>query len=449
MARQLLEPILDNGVPNPFYFEGRLLTAAALREDQDAHRTRQAHLGRALGHGVVHGLWVRLESAGSSAEAPRLSINAGLAINGKGQTLELPAREVVALARESKPRAEATGLFRTCEPPATQVEATGEGFYVLVLAPASGFRGRAPASGLSEPKAGGGCGSRWAVEGVRLRLEPIDPLAVAELSAETRQLLQDELLGATGEAGRSRLRNVVAHLCLGTEPLAGFAADPFARRSAPDGGTEAALARYGALDDLAAAGRLTDCDVPLALVLWRTGGVEFVDNWAVRRRLAPPATAAPWPTLSGGRRRAEAEATLFQFQEQIAWLVRRVSNPGRIRARQYFRWLPPAGLVPIAGGGRRGVAAATFLDGVTTREPRIYVDGARLRELVETSFGQPPVDPAGGEFLWTYRVRQNHRLPSESGTDSPYLVFASGHMPYVGTARFDVARWDRANYENL
>jgi hypothetical protein len=327
------------------------------------------------------------------------------------------------------------------------VETPGFGFFVLVLSPASGFQGRAPFSGLSDPRAGSGCGRRWAVEGVRLRMVPLDPLAVAGLSPAVRTLLEDELLPSSTEANRSKLRNVVAHLCLGTEPLTTFAFEPFARDPLPGGGTEPALAHYGALDGLAAAGDLTDCDVPLALLHWPTAaGLDFADNWAVRRRLAPPTTSAAWPTLAGGRRPAEAEAAFFQFQEQLAALVQRVTAPTAISARDYFRWLPPAGQVQVAVPGRRGVSEFIFLGGLTTRQPSIYADGARLVELIRASLAQPPIDTVSGEFVWTYRVRLNDLLPGESGVELPYLVFASGHLPCVGTARFDLARWDRSNF---
>jgi hypothetical protein len=446
MTRQLLEAILDNGVSNPHYFEGRLLTAAALREDQDAHRARQRHLGRALGRGVVEGMWITIESTGGADAPPLLSVEGGLAINGNGQTLELPAREVVALARTVASAPTGAGLFRTCEPPTTQVQGAGEGFYVLTIAPASGFRGRAPMSGLSEPSAGSGCGSRSAIEGVRLRLVPLDPLAVAGPETATGRLLKDELLGVTSEAGLSRLRNVVAHLCLGTEPLSRFAVDPFARETLKDGGSEPALAHYGALDDLAAAGLLSDCDVPLAMLHWRVDGLVFVDNWSVRRRVASPAVAAAWPTSSGGRRRAEAEAVLFQFQEQLGALVARSSAPAAIRAIECFRWLPPVGFLPLPGGGRRGIARIGFFSGMTTREPLIYMDGARLSEFVSDALSRPPLRPDTSEFVWTYRARENHPLPGEIATTFPYLIFASGHVPFVGTARFDLARWDRSNF---
>jgi hypothetical protein len=451
MARNLLEPIFDGGVANPHYFEGRLLTAAALREEQDAQRAHHRRLGRALGPGIVDGLFVTVESPGSPTTAPLLAISAGLAINADGDTLELPAREVVALARTTDPARPEAGLFHTCPPPRAEVETPGFGFFVLVLSPASGFQGRAPFSGLSDPRAGSGCGSRWAVEGVRLRMVPLDPLDVTGLPDATRALLEDELLEAASEAGRSKLRNVVAHLCLGTLPLATFAADPFARDPLTGGGTEPALARYGALDDLLATGGLSGCDVPLALLHWPSAsGLGFADNWAVRRRLAPLATSAEWPTLTGGRRRAEAEAALFQFQEQLGLLVERSTVLASLRMRDYFRWVPPAGLVPLAAAGRRGLAHPAAWTGVSIRqpsprEPAIYIDGERVPELLRTALAHRPFDLESGEFLWTYHVRQNHPLPADGGGAPTCLVFASGHLPFAGTARFDLARWDRSS----
>jgi len=455
MARHLLEPILDGGIRNPYYFEGRLLTAEALRADQDAHRARQRHLGRALGAGVVEGLEVTIESRGDGDDPPVLSVAPGLAIDHRGDTVEIAACEAIALTRAPTADAEAPCLFRDCLPPSVGIESTGEGFYVLILSPASGYRERAPMSGLGEGKAGAGCGSRWVIEGVQLRLEPLDPLAASRVSDATRDLLQDELLGASDTAALSKLRNVLAHLCLGTEQLPGFAADPFARSVAPGGTTtRPALAGYGALDDLAVAGRLTDCDVPLALLDWRLGGIAWLDLWAVRRRPAPPARESDWPTLSGGRRQSEAEATLFQFQDQLAELLGDAPNPAAIRARDHFRWLPPAGLLPLAGAARPGVTHPTFWAGLVVRgvpvpdQPALFIDGARLRELLAGALVLPPIDLTSEEFLWALHVRQNQQLSASGAAPAPYLAFASGHHPFVGTARFDLARWDLANYSS-
>ncbi len=449
MARDLLEPILDGGIQNPHYFEGRLLTAEALSADQAAHRARQRRLGRAVGAGVVEGLRVTVAARGGEDTPPVLEIAPGLAINGKGDTLEIAACEAIALTRAPRRPETPACLFRDCIPPSVGIEVTGEGFYVLVLSPISGFRERAPMSGLSEPKAGPGCGSRWAVEGVQLRLEPLDPLAASGVSDATRGLLQTELLLAATEAGRSKLRNVLAHLCLGTEQLPGFAIDPFARAVAPGGGsTRPALAAYGALDDLLAAGRLSDCDVPLALLDWRLDGLSWLDNWAVRRRPSRPATAADWPTLSSGaagRRRAEAEAVLFQFQDQLAELLRDSPNPPAIRARDYFRWLPAAGLLPQATAAAAGFVPA-FFDPLPHRDPIEYLNGEQVGAALGLSFAYEPIDLAEPEMVWLYVPWQQETARAAGATSRSYLLFASAHLPPFAVARFDVARWDFANY---
>jgi hypothetical protein len=324
------------------------------------------------------------------------------------------------------------------------VERAGFGFFVLVLSPASGFQGSAPFSGMSDPRAGSGCGSRWAVEGVRLRMVPLDPLAVAGLSPAVRALLEDELLPPNTEANRSKLRNVVAHLCLGTEPRATFAADPFARDLLTGGGSEAALAHYGALDDLLASGALSDCDVPLALLHWPNAvGLDFADNWSVRRRLAPLPASPSFPTLSGGRRLAEAEASLFQFQEHLTALVDHAGLPSAIRAVDYFRWLPPAGLLPLAGAGRpRGVDPIGFFTALTARDA-IFLEGARLTALVASSFSYPAVDLTSGEMVWRFLVRENRQQPD---VYPPLLAFASGHVPFLGEAQFDLSYWNFSNF---
>ena len=444
MANALTTPLIELGIRNPHYFEGRLLTAAALRADQDAHRARQRQLGRALGAGVVEGLEVAIEDPGGGDAVPVLRVAGGLALNAKGQALEIrKEREDIALTEPPKPLPPGTDLFKDCRPPSQEAVPTGEGVYVLVLSPASDFRERAPMSSLGDTeKSGKGCGSRWAIEGVQLRLEPFDPLKAGGLGEDVHELLLD-VLGSSDLADLSLLRNVLAHLCFGTEALARWAADPFATE---DG--ESALAAYGALDDLRAAGRLTDCDVPLALLYWSGTGVRFVDNWSVRRRPMPSATAEDWPTVSGGRRRAEAEAVLFQFQDQLAEMLAAATVPTAIRAHEWFRWLPPAGVVPVSDFGVRGVADPGFFQDLTRREPNPFMDGARLRDLLHVASSYPPIDLASPEMLWVYQIRQNHPPPPPGGIEHPYLAFASGFMPFFGTARFDVARWDNANYSS-
>lgn len=57
-ARSLFDPVIDEGIRNPNWFEGRLLTAEAMRAKDKAERIRQRLLGRAIGAGIFEGLFV-------------------------------------------------------------------------------------------------------------------------------------------------------------------------------------------------------------------------------------------------------------------------------------------------------------------------------------------------------------------------------------------------------
>src|SRR3712207_3968263 len=101
MSRELLEPILQGGIRNTNYFNGRLLTAEDLKADQAATRRRQELLGQAIGEGVVSGLEVSIFSDGTDGNLPVLSLTPGLAINGEGQTLALNATLQVKLGQST------------------------------------------------------------------------------------------------------------------------------------------------------------------------------------------------------------------------------------------------------------------------------------------------------------------------------------------------------------
>jgi hypothetical protein len=153
---------------------------------------------------------------------------------------------------------------------------------------------------------------------------------------------------------------------------------------------------------------------------------------------------------------------LFQFQEHLADLIEEHSNPAGIRLKSFFRYLPPAGFLPMRDSGRpRGLRYEKLLEGITHREPveisggkrtrSLFTDGARILSLITTSFMFPAVDLSVAEVIWLYQVRQNHHdVPTDTITDKlPYMVFASGYMPFYGNARFDLSRWDYSNYGRI
>src|SRR5262249_1021071 len=135
----------------------------------------------------------------------------------------------------------------------------------------------------------------------------------------------------------NRMRNRIAYACFGVDDIASFARDPLGALSEP----------HTLLDDVQDK-TFADCDVPLAVLYWTaTGGVQFLDLWSVRRRLTHSRTATRFPALSD-KRLAASEAMVLQFQEQIAGLRRTLGQASSVVASDYFKFLPPVGVLPIA-----------------------------------------------------------------------------------------------------
>jgi hypothetical protein len=447
--RALTEAILDAGIQNTNFFNGRILNAGDLQTDQEANREQHEQLGAAIGAGVVRGLWVELATPGSGTAPPVVSIGQGLAFNANGQAVALPLDVQVALTSVASPLPVDAGLFTDCVPPSTSTVPLQAGIYILVATPASGFSGRAPMFSFGDVTAATGCGSRYAVEGVRFRLVQLDVTKLTRLSPDTRNAIAAPTVGLmskTDAASLSKLRNWLAHLCLGTEEAADFPTDPFSRTNG-----QSPYLTYGAIDALLAAGELSPGDVPLAQLYWTVQGVQFLDRWSVRRRAIPPPVTTTWPLPDSARRRALAEATFLQFQEQVDAL--RSSGAGQTalavaNALDYFRYLPPAGFLPLAGGSFAGFTTDGFFAQIPHRDPD-FIDGEILGHLVASALAYPPRDPADGELLWVYRPWQNAKAIDSGSAVQPYLVFASGQMPPMARSRFDTARWNYANYPDL
>jgi hypothetical protein len=189
--------------------------------------------------------------------------------------------------------------------------------------------------------------------------------------------------------------------------------------------------------------------VPLALIYWSGNGLEFVDCWAVRRRPVTEPLSAGWPSLSGQRLRAENEARLFQFQAHLNDVVAETTTPSTLDGTQYFHFLPPVGLLPVQGSNRPlGFSYLAFFTQSKFREHTIFVEGSRLRSLVEHSFCYPPIDLASEEMVWIYHARENYQpRPGEVvSSEPPYAIFTSPYIPFAADARFDIQRWNYANF---
>lgn len=451
------EAYLEQAIQDTHFFNGRLLTAGDLRHLQEASRLRDHQLGRALGTGVACGLHVRLRPGGAEDGTPVLVVTKGLAINRLGQAIALPQDAEVLLDQPESAPVPKSGYFETCQPPERDGRLVpGKGAYLFVVRPALGFKGLAPRRGFGQAVPIEGCDRDLLIEGAQFRLVEIDVNELGNLSEATRrdlaELLEDvEESAAEGLAAQNKLRNWLAHACFGTEELLDWPRDPFARQAGSffDAVIGSPFSEYGVLDELRGQCAIDDCDVPLALICWTRSGVKWVDMWSVRRRLALPAHALPWPPAFNDRRQAEGEAILLQFQEQVSALVHASNTDlalARIEARQFFRYLPAVGLLPIASGSGTGTLSYdTFFHDMTVRQP-IFIEGAQLPVLLQESVVYPPIDVDAQTVVWLYTVRENAQaLLGMADPAQGYIVFASGHTPYRGEPRYDVHHWDFGN----
>jgi hypothetical protein len=410
-------PLLDDGIRSVRFFNGRLLAAEDLSREQDANRAAHQRIGRAAGEGIVTGLQVERSLDASAPLMPVVTVKAGLAVNRAGQVLTLASDVDVALT--SPPAGSAATIaqiFADCQPIQRGPYVAEGGMYLLAISPVEVSQGRAPFSGLGNAPAA--CNTDHTVEGVQFRLIQLS-LTPEEL-ADTR-----------------RLRNLVAYKCFGVQDsrYRAFVGNPFGPP----------VEQYGLVDDLR--GKcLHDTDVPLAVIHWTRAGLDFVDNWSVRRRLARHSVSQDWPLFVDDRRASEAEAMFLQFQSQVTALRLSEPNPESLIASQYLRFLPPVGLLPLTGGGSlRGFVQSKFFGGLTTRGP-VFIEGAGLEALVRRALPCAPIDTQSGELIWLYVVRENRDPRAAGGSGTPYLVFTSGHVPFAGATRLDVARTSGANY---
>jgi hypothetical protein len=449
---QLDTPIIDDiaGIHYVNFFNGRQLSAEDLQDERDATRRHQQQLGRGAGAGVIDGLLVRADAAGATV----LHVSKGLAVNRHGQILSLPQDVDIALRITSQPIApdqtDDAGLFGDCRPPTPQVITTTTGLYVLLLEPASALRERMPKVGLTDQGVAARCDFAWSVEGVQFSVKPIDPRAMTSVGGQTIETIA-ALTRASDTRSLSRLRDEVAHAFLGTEAVAAHDADLLLRQRG-----ESPMTSYGEMDRLWQSDPQLSCVVPVAIFQWTDAGLQIVDMWAVRRRLTPASLSRTWPVPLSARRVAEGEAAFFHFQDQLEWLFTSLERPRAFEARDYFRYLPPAGVLPLdSGAGLIDPGTLTFFNGQTVRRPA-FIAAAAVEPLLRESLAYAPIDLAERDargrprpaLVWLYQVRENEPANNPAKAQR-YLVFATGHMPYAGHARLDVSWCDFSNYSSL
>lgn len=403
------QPLPEGGIRTVNFFNGRLLTGSDMGREQAARREADARIGLALGDGVAQGLYVAFAGRIAPNNRPAATVSAGLAVNREGRTLRLAQDVTIAISRSAPAGAEAVPcLFEDCTEPSAGDYVAGQGLYLLTIAPAFVSEGRARTNGFDDQ--GVRCNTDATVEAVQFRTIPIDP---------------QHLGGASFAA--ADFRNRVAYRAFGEGVTRAWAADPIG--SEPRG------------DDLlnALGSLLHSEEVPLALLAF-TGNFDhvFTDNWSVRRPVCPRDADAVVANLAEPRRVGVGRAMFRQFQEHVATLAAANGKLPGVTARGQFRYLPPAGILPWLTDSE----SRAFFTGMTVRGP-LHIDAASAEPLLRESFDMPAIETASAEAVWLYRIAQNRKDPSHP---APVMIFASGHLPYRGDARFNLNYWDYANY---
>jgi len=419
MATDLFTPILNDRTRSVRFFNGRLLSGEAMTDEQGGLRAARELLAQAVGDGVVQGLEVQEATGASTLQSPVLAVSKGVAINRRGEILLLADDAQVKLIRPAHPSTAPATLFQSCTPPTQGVYVADSGVYLLTVCSLGAANGLAQVSGLGNSQAS--CNAKYVVDAVQFRL--------LELPVD-KTILTDP-----------RLRNLVAYQCFGADHLLDFATDPFGTAGEP----------RTLLDQIRDTQQLTDCDVPLAVMYWTaTGGIQFLDLWSVRRRVTRTKSASPFGL--DDTRLATAEAMREQLSAHLDLLTKTVSPLGTFAATTRFRWLPPAGIVPLSSStGAAGFEVAAFFTGKTWNQHRtwpqpIYMEGGRLETLLRMSAQYPPIDLDDQEMLRLYSVRQNLRALHEGKSVQPYAVFTNANLPFYGEPRFDREHWNYANF---
>lgn len=377
MVVNYLEAILTDGIRNPNFFNGRILTAQDLQDEQAAQRERVRRLGMAVGEGVAYGLNVQ-DGYLYPSQARVLNISAGLAVNRRGEALLLNEAANIPLVI-SAPATDGRFPFGApCDPPESLSEILASGFALLAIT---------SAVGLSSEKA------------AHTGLNPVNPPCVARYEVEGVQFKLIALAGYVGfptSIPAAQHRSLLAHRMFGTADLISAAAGTALNQPT----------HYGLIDQLREEGVLTDCDVPLAVLNVGRGQQDFVDVWAVRRPCSgvlgaelnvPDAFAAePFAFHSTPRRHVEAQAIFAQFQAQLEGLeTRSAAALQALKAEDHFAYLPAAGFLPRRRGTAQRFNPAVFFNktGLTAAP----LDPAYVRQVIAESLAVDPIPVVRGQ----------------------------------------------------
>jgi len=401
MSIKLKQPIINGSLRATNFFNGRLVTGADMTREQTARREAVWRAGKAVGDGIVFGLEVEKDKDAGVIN-PIVSVKKGLAVNRCGQALYVAEDTSVDLLQRFGTVDKPSTIFGDCQPLQVGTYVAGFGFYLLILSPVETNDGSAPTSGLNNALAT--CNSNVILETAQFNLLPVDAFLKNE------SLPTDKLL-----------RNYIAYRCFGTAKSYEFFKNPLVFP----------LDSYGLIDEMRGSS-LADSDVPLALIHWTTKGIEFVETWAVRRRVTRRDDDQNWTQLVKERRLSETEAMMMQFTEQIKRIETEEINLAGVEAVQHFRYLPPAGILPVTNGLQPGFLPAKFF-GAKGSAVIPTLDGDLLPVLLEQARSHEPIDLTSTDSVQLYFVKENLGAVAAGGLGfRKSLVFARHSLPYMG-----------------
>ena len=441
-------PVLHEDLRHVAFWNGRVLTAKDLSDEQTANHNRRLALGRLHGDGVVDGL----EVAPGPSPARSVRVRPGMAVAASGDVLELTERVEVRLVPQQDGETGGSGTFLPCE--TVEGAVTGTGTYLLTIGPGEGTSGSASKVPFGGDGSASECGPRYEVGGVVFRLVELKLNTLAADSGTSANDLSG-MLGSEETQERSLARNLLAHLASGSALLDAFYADPFG--SAPSDAFHAGPSGSARGVDAvrAAAPKLEEDGVPLALIAWNFDRIGFCDVWSVRRRptVEPVSTVGPgwpWAVPIAARQVAIGEARLLQFQEHLAWIVDRTTGPDpttsidEVRAVDWFRYLPPVAAVPLHGlyeegsGSGSAFEFTTFFEGVELNRRPVgdgddspaLISRSRVGALLRASFDHAPIDLTAERSLRVYGIVENREATGSSGA-VPYGLVVSDELPFA------------------
>ncbi len=93
--------------------------------------------------------------------------------------------------------------------------------------------------------------------------------------------------------------------------------------------------------------------------------------------------------------------------------------------------------------------AKQFFGDMTVRGP-VHINSATVEQLIRESLAFPAIASASKEVVWLYAVAENliagtKALAAKDKPD-PYVMFSSANIAFRGDARFNLHRWNYANY---